>query len=124
MTDDLTGAAPGQKPFVVPGSKPTELLRWDLTDVPNKQVAVFTYEVPAGATVPLHFHYGDEFHLVLSGEWMAEVQDRAARHLKSGDAQYVAREKAHGGKVVSGVPMRLLGLMIVDKDKPLTERAA
>jgi hypothetical protein len=41
--------------------------------------------------------------------------------MKPGDSQYVERERWHGGKVVSEVPMRLLGLMIVDKDKPILE---
>ena len=27
----------------------------------------------------------------------------------------------HGGNVISSEPMRLLGLMIVDKDKPIIE---
>jgi quercetin dioxygenase-like cupin family protein len=79
------------------------------------------YEVPPGAMVPRHFHHGDEFHLVLSGEWAAEVQDKPMHLMKPGDSQYVERERWHGGKVVSEVPMRLLGLMIVDKDKPVLE---
>jgi hypothetical protein len=44
--------------------------------------------------------------------------------MKAGDSQYVADEGVHGGKVVGDAPLRLLGLMIVDKDKPLVERAA
>ena len=34
---------------------------------------------------------------------------------------YVEREHWHGGKVVSAVPLRLLGVMIVEKDKPILE---
>jgi quercetin dioxygenase-like cupin family protein len=70
---------------------------------------------------PRHFHHGDEFHLVLSGEWAAEVQDKPMHLMKAGDSQYVERERWHGGKVVSNVPMRLFGLMVVDKDKPILE---
>ena len=117
------GAAMAQTPFVVPGSKPTELLRRDLTGVPNKQVVVFVYEVAPGTMVPLHTHPGDEFHFVIAGEWAAEVQGRPVNPMKPGDAQYVERDKAHGGKVTSAGPMKLLGLMIVDKDKPITQCA-
>jgi quercetin dioxygenase-like cupin family protein len=60
---------------------------------------------------------------VLSGEWAAEVEGRPTRTLKAGDAQYVEREKWHGGRVVGSQPMRLLGLMIVEKDKPIIEMA-
>jgi hypothetical protein len=41
--------------------------------------------------------------------------------MKPGDAQYVGREQWHGGRVVSAEPMRLLGVMIVEKDKPIIE---
>jgi mannose-6-phosphate isomerase-like protein (cupin superfamily) len=49
-----------------------------------------------GKMVPLHFHHGDEFHLVLSGEWAAQVEGKPYHIMKSDDAQYVEREHAHG----------------------------
>ena len=109
----------GQDGFA--GNKVTSLVKVDLSGVANKQVIANIYEVPTGATVPRHFHHGDEFHLVLSGEWAAEVEGKPMHVMKAGDSQYVEREHWHGGKVVSDVPMRLLGLMIVDKDKPILE---
>ena len=53
------------------GNKVTPLIKVDLTGVSNRQVIANIYEVPPGGMVPLHFHHGDEFHLVLSGEWAA-----------------------------------------------------
>ena len=103
------------------GNKVTPLIRMDLGGVPNRQVIANLYEVPAGAMVPLHFHHGDEFHFVISGEWAAEVEGMPMHAMKAGDAQYVEREKWHGGRVVSAEPMRLLGVMIVEKDKPIIE---
>lgn len=103
------------------GNKVTHLITVDLAGVPNRQVIANIYEVPAGAMVPRHWHHGDEFHLVLSGEWAAEVQGRPIHVMKQGDSQYVEREHWHGGKVVSQTPLRLLGLMIVEKDKPVIE---
>src|SRR5215475_2942908 len=106
------------------GNKVTPLIKVDLTGVSNKQVIANIYEVPAGTMVPRHYHHGDEFHLVLSGEWAAEVEGRPVKDMKTGDSQYVEREHWHGGKVVGNVPLRLLGLMIVDKDKPILEIAS
>lgn len=103
------------------GNKVTPLIQMDLGGVPNRQVIANIYDVPAGAMVPLHFHHGDEFHLVLSGEWAAEVEGRPVHVMKAGDAQYVEREKWHGGRVRGTEPMRLLGVMIVEKDKPIIE---
>jgi|SRR6185437_2632813 quercetin dioxygenase-like cupin family protein len=113
----------GQQPEGFPGNKVTSLIKVDLSGVANKQVIANIYEVPAGAMVPRHFHHGDEFHLVLSGQWAAEVQGKPEHLMKAGDAQFVEREHWHGGKVVGDKPLRLLGLMIVDKDKPILEMA-
>jgi quercetin dioxygenase-like cupin family protein len=102
-------------------NKVTNLTKSDLAGVANKQVIANIYDVPAGAMVPRHFHHGDEFHLVLAGEWAAEVEGRPVKNLKAGESQYVEGGRWHGGKVISSEPMRLLGLMIVDKDKPIIE---
>ena len=118
----LVGAwASAQDAVVVEGSKITNLVKIDLTGIPNKQVIANIYDVPVGATVPRHLHHGDEFHLVLSGEWAAEVEGKPEHSMKVGESQYVEREHWHGGKVVGTTPMKLLGLMIIDKDKPITE---
>ncbi|MFZ0836123.1 MAG: cupin domain-containing protein [Xanthobacteraceae bacterium] len=111
----------GQEQGGFAGNKVMNLTKSDLAGVDNKQVIANIYEVPSGAVVPRHFHHGDEFHLVLAGEWAAEVEGRAVRNLKAGESQYVEAGRWHGGKVISSEPMRLLGLMIVDKDKPIIE---
>jgi len=113
--------AQSQPPAGFAGNKVTPLVQMDLTGVPNRQVIANLYEVPGGAMVPRHFHHGDEFHLVISGEWAAEVEGKPVHIMKPGDAQYVGREQWHGGRVVSAEPMRLLGVMIVEKDKPIIE---
>jgi quercetin dioxygenase-like cupin family protein len=113
--------AQSQPPTGFAGNKVTPLAQMDLTGVPNRQVIANLYEVPAGAMVPRHSHHGDEFHFVISGEWAAEVEGKPVHIMKPGDAQYVGREQWHGGRVVSAEPMRLLGVMIVEKDKPIIE---
>jgi quercetin dioxygenase-like cupin family protein len=121
----LTGAsrlaAQEQMPAGFAGNKVTPLVRMDLGGVPNRQVIANLYEVPAGKMVPLHFHHGDEFHLVLSGEWAAQVEGKPDHVMKAGDSQYVERDRWHGGKVVGAEPLKLLGVMIVEKDKPIIE---
>ena len=114
-------AAQEQEPAGFAGNKVTPLVKMDLVGVPNRQVIANLYEVPAGKMVPMHFHHGDEFHLVLSGEWEAQVEGKPDHVMKAGDSQYVERERFHGGKVVSAAPLKLLGVMIVEKDKPIIE---
>jgi quercetin dioxygenase-like cupin family protein len=120
----LAASAPplsAQVPQGFAGNKVTPLVRSDLTGVANRQVIANIYEVPAGAMVPRHFHHGDEFHLVLSGAWAAEVEGRPPHIMHANDSQYVEAGRWHGGKVVSAAPLRLLGVMIVAKDKPVIE---
>jgi len=105
------------------GNKVTPLIDRAFSGDGQWRVIANLYEVPAGAMVPRHFHHGDEFHLVLSGEWEAEVEGRAPHLMKAGDSQYVERELWHGGKVVGDAPLKLLGVMIVEKDKPIIELA-
>ena len=102
------------------GNKVTPVIKAEVTGCAAKQVIANVYEVPAGSVVPRHFHHGDEFHYVLSGEWAAEVEGMPAKTLKPGEGQYVENGRWHGGKVIGDAPLRLLGLMIVDKDQPVT----
>ena len=102
------------------GNKVIPQTKADLAGVSGKQVIANVYEVPPGNMVPRHSHHGDEFHMVLSGTWEAEVEGRPTRIMNAGDSQYVEGGLWHGGKVLSKEPLRLLGLMIVDKDKPIT----
>jgi len=102
------------------GNKVIPVIKAEVTGAPTKQVIANVYEVPAGSMVPRHTHYGDEFHYVLSGEWAAEVDGRPTKTLKPGEGQYVENSRWHGGKVLGDAPLRLLGLMIVDKDKQIT----
>jgi quercetin dioxygenase-like cupin family protein len=113
--------AQDREPAGFAGNKVTPLIRMDLSGVPNRQVIANLYEVPAGAMVPRHFHHGDELHVLLDGEWAAEVEGQPVHVMKPGDAQYVTQERWHGGRVVGPGPMRLLGVMIVEKDKPVIE---
>ena len=66
----------------------------------------------SGKMVPLHFQ---------KKEWAAQVEGKPDHIMKSGDAQYVERERWHGGKAIGSVPLKVLGVMIVDKDKPIIE---
>src|SRR5512147_326426 len=104
---DTRLAAQEQRPAAFAGNKVTPLIKVDLTGISNRQVIANIYEVPAGNMVPLHFHHGDEFHLVLSGEWAAQVEGKPDHVMKPGDSQYVERENWHGGKVISVVPLKL-----------------
>lgn len=105
-----------------PGIKRTPLTRADLTGVEGKEVFVTLVEAQPGAEFPAHIHYGDEFIYVIEGSldgFIEQVQSST----KAGETFHAPREKAHGGKVVSATPAKLLTVHVVDKGKPLAEPA-
>jgi quercetin dioxygenase-like cupin family protein len=78
-------------------------------------------EVAPGATVPRHFHHGDEFSHVLQGAAL-EAPGQAPMEFQTGSPIHNARDVVHGGaKVVGSTPLKLLTVHIVDKGKPLSE---
>src|SRR5262245_38201897 len=89
-------------------SKVITLFEEPLSSNPNQQFVARIYILQPGSSVPRHFHDGEAFHVVLEGEWEAEVEGREPKLLKVGDSQFVPRGKWHGGKVVGDHVLRLL----------------
>ena len=119
-------AAPASPAFAQDGvrhpfqSKIITLSREPLSANPDQELISRLYQLQPGSEVPRHIHYGEAFHFVLEGQWAAEVEGRETRLLKTGDSQFVPRGKWHGGKVVGDHPLRLLSVVVADKDKPLS----
>jgi quercetin dioxygenase-like cupin family protein len=105
------------------GANRVELRKADLTGVSGTEVIMATLEIPPGATVPRHFHYGDEFLYVLEGgSFQAPGQDPVS--FDSGTSLHFAREALHGGFTVIGEKtLKVLTVHVVDKGKPLVEAA-
>ncbi|MEQ8357600.1 MAG: cupin domain-containing protein [Kiloniellaceae bacterium] len=98
-----------------------ELHKGDLTGTSGTEVIMATLELQPGATVPRHFHNGDEFLYVLEGgSFQAPGQDPAA--FTAGVALQFPREAPHGGfTVVGDKNLKVLTVHVVDKGKPLVE---
>jgi quercetin dioxygenase-like cupin family protein len=84
------------------------------------EVIMAVVELPPGAVVPRHFHYGEEGFYVLSGG-MAETPDGKQFPLETGSSALNVREVPHAGfKIVGDKTVKLLTVHAVDKGKPLT----
>jgi quercetin dioxygenase-like cupin family protein len=101
-------------------SKVITLFEEPLSKNPDQTLVGRIYVLQPGSAVPRHYHDGEAFHVVLEGEWEAEVEGREPKLLKEGDSQFVPRGKWHGGKVVGDHVLRLLTIVVADKDKPLS----
>ena len=103
-------------------SKRIELKRSDLTGT-NMEVIVSITEVPPGATIPRHFHYGEEAAYVLEGA-ITEMPGQPPQVRAAGSSVMNMREVPHAGyKVVGDKTLKLLTVHVVDKGKPLYNNA-
>ncbi len=88
---------------------------------PNTQAVVMRVELDAGAVAGRHSHPGDEISYVLEGEGELLVDGEAPRRLRPGDAFVVPAGRVHAARNTGTVTMRLLGVFVVAKDKPLAK---
>ena len=91
--------------------------------VPNREAVVARVELDAGAYAGRHTHPGDEISYVLYGEGELLVDGEAPRKLKAGDSFVIPAGKIHAAKNTGTVPMKLVGVYVVEKGKPLATPA-
>lgn len=103
-----------------PGIKRTELLRTDAPTGAAYEAVEAIAEIPAGGTSGRHRHPGIEVGYVLAGQLTLEREGQPTITLKAGDAfkneGVIHRATNHGTK-----PVRILGVYIVQKGKPMAE---
>jgi quercetin dioxygenase-like cupin family protein len=97
----------------------TELNRADLTGSDTLEVIVARLLIEPGATVPPHYHNGDEHLIVIEGGPL-QAADGTRVEFDDGVALSFPRGKVHGGLTsISDAPIVLYTTHIVDKGKPL-----
>lgn len=78
-------------------------------------------EIPAGAAIARHKHFGIETSYVISGSVDLDVEGVGPRTYKAGDGFQVPTETPHSGKC--GEAATLIGVYVVEKGKPLATPA-
>jgi quercetin dioxygenase-like cupin family protein len=76
-----------------PGSN--EMLRAQITAAPELEVIISDVVIPPGATVPRHYHPGEEFVYVIEGEAVHVEEGKEDRILKAGDAMVIPPQAVH-----------------------------
>ncbi|OGQ51147.1 MAG: cupin [Deltaproteobacteria bacterium RIFCSPLOWO2_02_FULL_53_8] len=87
--------------------------------VPNHEAIVARVELDPGVLAGKHTHPGDEISYVIEGEGELLVDGEAPRKIKAGDAFIVSAGKVHDAKSTGTVPLKLVGVYVVEKGKPL-----
>jgi len=80
-------------------------------------------EVPSGGAAGRHSHPGIETGYVLDGEADLLIDGQPPLHLKAGDSYQIPAGAIHDAKVSGDKPLKVLGIYVVDKTKPLATPA-
>ena len=80
-------------------------------------------EIPAGGSAGRHTHPGVEMGYLLEGEANLIVEGRPDQLLKAGDSYMIPAGTPHDAKVHGDKPLKVLGVYVVDKTKPLASPA-
>lgn len=111
----MTGTLMAQEPTVAP------LISKDLTNLPGKEVLMFTVEYPPGGADPIHRHHAPAFVYVLEGSIVMQVKGGKEVTLTPGQTFYEAPDDVHlvGRNASSTKPAKFLVFLVKDKGAPV-----
>lgn len=113
-----TGAALAQNP----GLHRTVVQKADVA-APGREAVVARVDIDPGAYAGRHTHPGDEISYVLEGEGELMVDGQDPRRVKAGEAFVIPAGTIHDAHNIGATTMKLLGVYVVDKGKPLATPA-
>ncbi|BAM90795.1 hypothetical protein S58_48160 [Bradyrhizobium oligotrophicum S58] len=111
------GAALAQQPAI----KRTMLQKTDFPD--GYAIVEAIAEITAGGAAGRHTHPGVETSYILEGEAELIIEGQPDRHLKAGDSFQIPAGVVHDAKVHGDKNLKVLGVYVVDKTKPLASPA-
>lgn len=105
------------------GIKRTLLQKSDIS-APNREAVVARIEVEPGVMAGRHSHPGEEISYVIEGEGEVLFDGEPPLKIKAGDAFVIPAGKIHDAKSTGSVPLKLVGVYVLEKGKPLATPAA
>jgi quercetin dioxygenase-like cupin family protein len=91
--------------------------------VAGREAVVARVEVAPGAKAGRHTHPGDEISYVMEGEATLLIDGQAPRQVKAGESFVIPAGTIHDAHNNSATPVRLVGVYVVEKGKPLATPA-
>ena len=92
--------------------------------VPGREAVVARVEVAPGAKAGRHTHPGDEISYVLEGDsGVLLVDGQPPRKLKAGESFVIPAGVVHDAMNDGDKPIKLVGVYVVEKGKPLATPA-
>ena len=91
--------------------------------VPGREALVARVEVAPGARAGRHSHPGDEISYVMQGEGTLLIDGEPPRAVKAGESFIIPAGVIHDAVNNGAVPVKLVGVYVVEKGKPLATPA-
>ena len=107
----------------VPAITRTVVTRGDVS-VPGREAVVAKVEIAAGGVAGWHTHPGDEVSYVSEGEATLMIAGQAPRKVVAGEGFVIPAGTPHNAKNESAAPVKLVGVYVVEKGKPLASPAS
>ncbi|KQX01857.1 cupin [Massilia sp. Root418] len=90
---------------------------------PGREAVVANVEIAPGVVAGRHTHPGDEISYVTEGEGELLIDGEDPRRVKAGEAFVIKAGVIHDARNTGTVPMKLVGVYVVEKGKPLASPA-
>ena len=87
--------------------------------VPGREAVIARVVIGPFGKAGRHTHPGDEISYVLEGEGEILIDGQPPRKVKTGDGFVIPGGSMHDARNTGATNLRLVGVYVVDKDKPL-----
>jgi quercetin dioxygenase-like cupin family protein len=105
-----------------PAIQRTVVQRQDIS-VPGREAVVARVEIAPGGSAGRHTHPGEEISYVMEGEVEIAIEGQPVRTFKPGEAFIIPAGAKHDAHNRGTVPVKLAGIYVVEKGKPLATPA-
>ena len=100
----------------------TVVTRKDVS-VPGREAVVARVEIIPGGSAGRHTHPGDEISYIMEGEGEILMEGQPPLKVKAGDGFVVPADVKHDAHNTGTTTLKLVGVYVVEKGKPLTTPA-
>jgi quercetin dioxygenase-like cupin family protein len=91
--------------------------------LPGREAVVARVEVAPGGKAGRHTHPGEEISYILEGESLLLVDGQPPRRVKAGESFVIPAGVVHDAHNDTNKPVKLVGVYVVEKGKPLASPA-
>jgi len=92
--------------------------------VPGREAVVARVEIAPGGVAGWHTHPGDEISYVTDGEATLMIAGQPPRKVAAGEGFVIPAGVVHNAKNDSAAAVKLIGVYVVEKGKPLASPAS